>query len=843
MKAVNKKNLWKVSLIFMIILIVSTTAFATRTFTFQETDEINLVTNVSDPDGDYVTLSYSYPFDDYGVWDTDYEDSGEYYVEVTASDGTNADSERIKIVVEDRNRAPYFTKNSVTFDETDLIDLKELIVDPDSDVLRYQFGEPFNENGEWYTGYDDAGRYVVEILASDIEFEVEELIEIIINEKNQAPIIDYSFSEDEIIYLYENNSLTFYVEAEDNDEGDEEALTYLWMLGNETLSTIEEGEHYFNFDMSGDHELTLSVSDGELEVTRSWTLKVLNTNRMPEVDDLSVTLYETEELILDLEDTDQDGDELNYIFEEPLNHSTGNWPTGYEDAGNYTVTATANDGEFTTTFLIDIEVLDLDRAPELNFPEMLEVSEGEQLVWNVDAVDYDGDEISFEFTNLPEEAMFNLDTKNLTWNISYDYITRNEGFFTNILNSWRLEHYFTDKNKEEIEVKVCGKELCSTDTVELIVYNINRAPEITELYNQSITETETVQLFVNGEDPDGDIIRYTFSEPLSKKSGKWKTGYDDEGNYTVYVTASDGFLSETGEVEIVVNKNNRAPTIKVSDEAVKVNEGQEFTISVDVSDPDNDDLNVTLANIPEGASFYNDAFVWTPSFDTVENKTDSWWNCILSNSYYLTKKWSSESKTFWLDFTVSDGEIEVIHPVKVVVKNINRLPVIHEKLPTSSTTETTTNSGATEFYVNVEDLDGDELKYTWKFSGDFIKVEDTNHITRDFTTAGKKTVKLKVCDGRDCIKEKWTILVSGDDESDSSNDKSISSSSGSSSTSQSSSSTSNTGTTNNNEIDTSCDQRSYKVYTIEGQEVTDIDKFEGGCGEGPVKIYTVENWK
>ncbi len=228
----------------------------------------------------------------------------------------------------------------------------------------------------------------------------------------------------------------------------------------------------------------------------------------------------------------------------------------------------------------------------------------------------DGDEITFEFHGFSYGVIFNEETDLVYWNVPYDYIYRTSNFFYDFLNNIRVESYFIGKEESIVDVTVCGKSLCSTESVELIVYNTNRAPEIINLYNQSITETEYLDLFVEAVDADGDIIKYSFTEPLNKKEGDWQTNYEDAGEQIIYVTASDGDLTDTKAITINVENVNREPSITTKYDELRVNEGQEFMFTLDISDPDNDNLTLTLENIPEGASFSDSTFLWQPNFDT-----------------------------------------------------------------------------------------------------------------------------------------------------------------------------------------------------------------------------------
>ena len=107
----------------------------------------------------------------------------------------------------------------------------------------------------------------------------------------------------------------------------------------------------------------------------------------------------------------------------------------------------------------------------------------------------------------------------------------------------------------------------------------------------------------------------------------------------------------------------------------------------------------------------------------------------------------------------TDGDAQVVHPLQVVVKNINRVPVIKDVEPAYEKFETVTDIPV-EFAVDAYDLDQEELSYIWTFSGvDFNDVTESNVITREFKTAGEKKVKVVVSDGHDQIEYERNVIV------------------------------------------------------------------------------------
>src|SRR3989338_2467117 len=82
-----------------------------------------------------------------------------------------------------------------------------------------------------------------------------------------------------------------------------------------------------------------------------------------------------------------------------------------------------------------------------------------------------------------------------------------------------------------------------------------------ELQVVSVKENEKVRLSVQVNDPDNDTVNHTFSKPLNER-GEWKTNYGDAGEYIVTLTATDGKLSVSQKVKLVVERVNVAPVIE-----------------------------------------------------------------------------------------------------------------------------------------------------------------------------------------------------------------------------------------------------------------------------------------
>ncbi|MAG73909.1 hypothetical protein CL620_06345, partial [archaeon] len=524
----------KTFLVLLLILITINIALAaTKTFRGEETDFFKLSPETFDLDGDQVTVTYSEPFDEQGEWQTTYGDAGEYRVIITASDGQEETTDEVLFIVSKKNRAPEIIEPKLAVKESQKVSLRDAVRDPDDDPLTFQFQPPFNQQGEWQTGYDDEGIIVTQFSVSDGEFTTQGRVEVQVLPTNQPPIITSTFSTEKKLDVTEGDTLGFSVEAEDRD-GD--AITYAWFIDDDLITERAQGQYHFDFESAGEHTLKVIVNDGTRESSREWEITVRNVNREPAFSIQPITVNEGERAELKFPTQDLDGDALSYTFEKPL--VDGKWQTGFEDAGTHRVTVTATDGEFTKRQDVIITVLDVDRPPSLTLPSSLLAKEGETLEWGIVTEDPDGDVVTISIENMPDGAVLHQRSKTFLWNLDYDAIQRKGGFWSDLLSAVRLEKYFLKEKTIPLTVKVCGKDLCNEGEVVLYVKNVNQNPIINPLDDVRVIETEEVSLNASGSDPDGDIVRFSYTDPVNH-NGEWKTGYEDEGTYTVFVTASD----------------------------------------------------------------------------------------------------------------------------------------------------------------------------------------------------------------------------------------------------------------------------------------------------------------
>jgi len=209
-------------------------------------------------------------------------------------------------------------------------------------------------------------------------------------------------------------------------------------------------------------------------------------------------------------------------------------------------------------------------------------------------------------------------------------------------------------------------------------------------------------------------------------------------------------------IEVIVNNRNREPEMEKIKSPRDINENETVWIKVGATDPDNDELMMWVEEMPEDASFDDQWFTWTPSYDVVEEKKSGFWHDWVAQFSFLNRKLSQEKKVFTPAFVVSDDDFVINQFVDIFVRNINRAPEIVSATPETIDTRV---GDAVVFEVEAVDLDGDQLSYEWDFGLLRSKVEGAEAVKRTFTVPGQKEIKLKISDGRDSVEKIWMVNV------------------------------------------------------------------------------------
>ncbi|PIN73729.1 hypothetical protein COV20_05925 [Candidatus Woesearchaeota archaeon CG10_big_fil_rev_8_21_14_0_10_45_16] len=140
---------------------------------------------------------------------------------------------------------------------------------------------------------------------------------------------------------------------------------------------------------------------------------------------------------------------------------------------------------------------------------------------------------------------------------------------------------------------------------EVVIPELTEEPQMEgDVQVVRVKENEFVRLKPTVTDPDNDPVTWSFTKPLDAK-GDWKTQYSDAGEYMVTLTATDGKLTTSKKIKLVVERVNVPPTISgVKD--ITVREGEVVRFEPQVSDPNKDPITVTISEPLKGGSFVTD---------------------------------------------------------------------------------------------------------------------------------------------------------------------------------------------------------------------------------------------
>jgi hypothetical protein len=167
--------------------------------------------------------------------------------------------------------------------------------------------------------------------------------------------------------------------------------------------------------------------------------------------------------------------------------------------------------------------------------------------------------------------------------------------------------------------------LTTTGTLFVTVGDVNRDPEFIPLGAQSVSEGNTLRFSVLAGDLDGDDVTLGSAGLLpgtatfNPASGRftWAPTFADSGSHSATFTAADGRGgSARMTVQISVSEENRAPTFDAAmAQEFQALVGKEFLLAVQVSDADQDIIDVSLADVPAGVTFdaTSRSIRWTPT--------------------------------------------------------------------------------------------------------------------------------------------------------------------------------------------------------------------------------------
>ena len=596
-----------------------------------------------------------------------YSDAGSYTVRATASDGTLSDSKSFTIRVAATNRAPELSPISAqSVAENGALSIALIAKDPDGDTLTYSsnnlpifaslVGAQINLN----PGYDHAGSYDITVTASDGSLSHSQSFKLSVTPTNRAPVFKPSIADQT---LAEGNNLALTLAAQDPD-GD--TVNYS-ASGLPAFATLTGSQIIFapSFSDAGSYAIRVTASDGKLNVDAAFTLVVTGTNRAPVLSAIAdISLAEASQLTLTLSATDPDGDVVTFSATNlpafaTLSGAQLTLAPGYDHAGSYTLNLSASDGKLSHSRSIKLTVTPTNRAPVIDLISEKNVAEGSSITVTLNAVDPDGDPITFSASGLP--AFASLIGSQLTFAPG-----------------------FSDAGRYTVNISVSDSKLSHSTSFVLVVGGTNRAPSLTTIANLSVAEAAKTTINLAATDPDGDTLTYssTTLPAFTKLVGAQISvapGYEDAGSYLVTITVSDGKLSDSKSFTLTIIATNRAPVLEpIADKTMA--ESQSLTVALSALDPDGDQVSYDAIDLPAFAVLNGSQLVFTPTFN--------------------------DAGRYTMNVSASDGKLTASRSFTLVVGGSNRVPSL------TAITDVNLAEGAVATVTLIAtDPDGDDIFY------------------------------------------------------------------------------------------------------------------------------------
>ncbi len=267
------------------------------------------------------------------------------------------------------------------------------------------------------------------------------------------------------------------------------------------------------------------------------------------------------------------------------------------DVGAYdNIRISVSDGQAETALpSFSITVVMSNTAPTVSGTPPASVMVGASYDFTPTASDADGDALTFAIQNRPQWASFDASTGRL----SGTPVAGDVGNYDNI----------------RITVSDGMANAALTPfSITVTASNSNGAPTISGTPAASVTAGAAYEFTPIASDPDGDTLTFSiqnrpqwaaFDTSTGRLSGTPAAG--DVGSYAnILISVSDGALTASlaaFSIEVTAAPNE-APTIGGTPPA-SVLAGSAYTFTPTASDPDNDTLSFSVANLPSWASFDN----------------------------------------------------------------------------------------------------------------------------------------------------------------------------------------------------------------------------------------------
>ena len=405
--------------------------------------ELKTITiTATDPDGDTLTFAGSNLPTGASVtnngsgsatfaWTPSFTQAGSYpNVTITVTDNgspAQSASAQFTITVANVNRPPVLAPiGNRTVSEGQTLAFTATATDPDGDALGFSGGNlpsgaTLTPAGafSWTPAAGQAGNYNVTITVTDNGTPPQndfETFTITVGTGNRPPTLNPIGNKT----VNEGQTLAFTATASDPDGGTLTFSAGTTLPAGASLTPSGAFSWTPGFNQAGNYSVTITVSDGTLTASETFTITVGNVNRPPVLSPSPIgnrTVTEGQTLTIAVTASDPDGGTLVFssanlpsgatLVPGANGAATFSWTPAVGQAGTYSnVTITVSDGAATDSeiFTITVTTAAVNRPPVLTNPGNKTVIEGQLLAFSLTATDPDGNSLTFASVTLPTGA-------------------------------------------------------------------------------------------------------------------------------------------------------------------------------------------------------------------------------------------------------------------------------------------------------------------------------------------------------------------------------------------------------------------------------------------------------
>ncbi|MDA8982545.1 cadherin domain-containing protein, partial [Gammaproteobacteria bacterium] len=547
----------------------------------------------------------------------EFDNTRDYSLTLTATDGFNEDSIDISISVIDANDAPVFADTGydfaidenttaittiVTSDEDTSAFISETQLslsgtDADSFSINQAGVLTLNEAADFESGKTS---YEVTLIANDGTASTNQAVIVTVNDLNdEAPV----FKDDEnyTISIEENTSVELGFPVFTSDADADSTVTFSLSGADAASFNVDESlsadgiavirfNTLTDFEIKTSYAVTVTADDGANTTDQALVFNVLDLNDEAPVftSESDITIDEGATEIVTLATTDADADstvaytlsgddaESFALSEEGI--LTLQTEANFEAKTSYAITITANDGVNTTVQAITVSVNDLnDNAPvfaDVNYDiSIVENTKGPTLLETTDADA--GSTVAYSLSGA-DVADFEIVNNTLALKEAADFES--------------------GKTAYAVTVTASDGENTATQAVTYTITDANdNAPVFTSSAAVSIVENTKGPTLLETTDADaGSTVAYSLSgadvadfEIVNNTLAlKEAADFETKSSYAVTVTASDGENTATQAVTYTITDANDNAPVFTSSAAVSIVENTNEVVTLATTDAD-----------------------------------------------------------------------------------------------------------------------------------------------------------------------------------------------------------------------------------------------------------------